>query len=127
MKRKRSTPRRREAPRFSTDDWEAATLSMLRRSGMRCEWCDRALGNQMERHHRIRRRDGGDRLSNLVALHTACHQYVHAHPDEARDRGFIVSALSDVDPQDVGVTIAGRTWWLDDLGNRHIAPRLIIP
>jgi hypothetical protein len=41
------------------------------------------------------RRVGGDRLSNLVMLHTACHRTVHAHPEQARERGFIVSIHDD--------------------------------
>jgi len=47
-------------------------------------------------HHRMRRRDGGHDMWNLVLLDRACHSWVHAHPEESREQGFIISAYMDV-------------------------------
>lgn len=60
----------------------------------RCEHCGRELNGRMERHHRQRRRDGGDRLSNLIALLPECHAEVHMHPQLSREHGWIVSAFT---------------------------------
>lgn len=122
MKQKRATPRRRNAPVWGPAEWEEATLLLLARSGHRCERCGHPLAGRMERHHRIRRRDGGDRLSNLLVLHSSCHQYVTEHPEEARANGWIVSALSGVDPAAAPVRIAGALWFLRDNGTKVPVP-----
>jgi hypothetical protein len=70
------------------------------------------LHGQAERHHRMRRRDGGDRLSNLVLLLPRCHGYWTEHPAEARLLGIIVPALGGADPAHVPVWHLGRTWVL---------------
>lgn len=63
----------------------------LRDSG-RCQRC----GNEgTDIHHRMRRRDGGHATWNLVLLCRTDHAYVHAHPEEAREQGFIISAHLD--------------------------------
>lgn len=95
LRRRRDTPRRRDAPRFSADEWAVASEVLYRRCGGRCDWCGSRLDNDAARHHRQRRRDGGDRLANLVLLHTACHRWVHANPVLARGNGFIVPVGTD--------------------------------
>jgi 5-methylcytosine-specific restriction endonuclease McrA len=82
--------------RWTAQQWEAATLDLLRRDGDRCGWCSRPFGGDGVRHHRMPRRVGGDRLSNLVLLHDACHKDVHSRPEAARDRGVIVSIHGDL-------------------------------
>lgn len=125
MRRKRATPRRRKAPKWTAEDWEGATHALLRRCGSRCERCGNPLGDNLERHHRQRREVGGDRLSNLIALHSRCHQHVHAHPEEARSNGWIVSS-SAPDPAEVSVILPGLTgtarWYLRDDGTKRVAP-----
>lgn len=118
MRRRRPTPRRREAPREEFDWWTDATNALLRRSGGRCErrGCD-LYRTGIERHHRIRRRDGGDRLANLLALCPDCHAHITRHPAEARENGWIVTAHA-ADPTTVPVLIAGTWWLLDDDGGR---------
>lgn len=94
--------------------WEAATLDLLRRDGDRCWLCGLPLGGDAARHHRMPRRIGGDRLDNLVMLHSECHRYVHSHPDEAQALGLIVSIHLDV--AEVPAYHARRSWRLLDFG-----------
>lgn len=124
MRRKRATPRRRTAPRGDADWWENATRLLLVRCGHRCERCGQPLTREnMERHHRQRRRDGGDRLSNLLALHSRCHAYITEHPAEARANGWIVPVGED--PTEVTVVLPGLTgtarWYLRDDGTKQVA------
>lgn len=118
VKPRRDTPRRREAPRWTAEDWTLANIALNLRSGSRCECCGgRLYAGNIERHHRIRRRDGGDRLSNLLIIRRTCHQYWTEHPALARDRGIIL--LTTDDPETVPVLWRGREWsLLDDDGNR---------
>ena len=116
MRRRRSTPRR-GPQRWAPEEWDTATDALMQRDGGRCLWCGKMLDNRGERHHRQRRRDGGDRLSNLVMLHPEHHREVHAHPEEARRRGFIVAFASD--PLIVPIEAkGGRTFLLMDDGTR---------
>jgi hypothetical protein len=117
LRRRRSEPRRRAAPRFTVWEWELASEALYRRSGGRCDWCGSQLRNDAARHHRLRRRDGGDRLANLVLLHTSCHRWVHANPVLARGNGFIVR--TGADPADVPLYRGYHKGWvkLDDDGS----------
>ena len=116
---KRATPRRRTAPRWTAEQWEDATPVLLHRQGGRCARCGQPLTDRVERHHRQRREVGGDRYANLLALHPSCHAWAHAHPEEARANGWIVSAHAP-DPATVAVYLPGLTgwawWYLDDRG-----------
>ena len=93
--RHRYAKRRREAPQWAPNDWVDASLTLLRRDGGRCGWCGKDLNGVGARHHRMRRRDGGDRLANLVMLHPWCHNVspgsVHQEPALAVHLGFIVT------------------------------------
>lgn len=116
IRRKRSTPRRREAPRWDAADWEQANVHLYRRAGGRCECCGEPLNNRAERHHRQRRRDGGDRLSNLLLLLPEHHAHWTTHPAVAKDLGFIVP--TGFDPAETPVRHGRRGWVLlaDDGG-----------
>lgn len=114
---KRPTPRRREAPRWTVEDWTAANELLLKRCGGLCEACGGQLAGRMERAHRVKRRDGGDRLCNILALHPECHGWTHANPTEARARGLILRTTDD--PASVPVLWQGREWSaLADDGSR---------
>lgn len=105
---------------FTPEEWDQATLLLWARCRDRCEACGQPLGGRMERHHRQRRAVGGDRLSNLVALHPqpGCHADVHAHPEKSRERGLIVSSYAP-DPALVPLVLPdGTAWLLDDEGGR---------
>ena len=118
-------PRRRAAPQEGRDWWEKATAALRYRSADRCERCRDPLSpDRAERHHRMRRRDGGDRLSNLLWLCRKCHAWITEHPAEAMANGWIVSALASppLDPATVPVRMGayGRLHLLDDRGLARI-------
>ena len=104
-------------PRWDTAQWESASLLVMHRDGLACLWCGEPLRGEVARHHRMRRRAGGDRLANILLLHGDCHRHIHAHPIEARGRGFIVSVYADMLGEPV-VAKNGRAWLLDDQGGR---------
>jgi hypothetical protein len=125
IRKKRATPRRRLSPQEGADWWAEATLTLLARCGYRCERCNQPLGENLERHHRQRRQVGGDRLSNLLALHSRCHQYITEHPAEAETQGWIVSTHGPdgaPDPALVKVRIGGYWWLLGDDGRKTPLP-----
>lgn len=70
-----------------------------------------------EQHHRQRRREGGHPLSSVVDSCGACHRYAHGHPQQARDRGWIVSAFApepELEPVRYGDPTERMTWFLND-------------
>lgn len=112
---KRATARRREAPRWTRDNWLVADIVLKVRSRGRCERCDADLVTTgVERHHRKRRRDGGDRHANLAMLCPPCHQWVTVHPAESRRQGWIVAVAAD--PTEVPMRTPAGWAWLDDDG-----------
>lgn len=80
---------------------------LLRCAGL-CELCGKPLRARVERHHRKRKREGGDSYHNVVLLHPECHSYVHLHPAHARELGLIVSVYGD--PLDAPMLQWGRRW-----------------
>lgn len=108
------------AQRWSFAEWEQATLVLVQRQRGRCARCWKGLNNDGVRHHRKRRRDGGDALSNVVLLHDACHRWVHANPAEARGLGLIVPFAADVLAWPLAVQ--GGGWvTLDDSGGAAVS------
>jgi hypothetical protein len=104
---------RRIAPYFDTAQWDEANMRLAARSRLRCEIGGEPLSNEhVERHHRERRRDGGDRLANLLLVCSTHHQLAHSEPRWAREHGYIVSALADVDSAAVPVLLWGTDWVL---------------
>lgn len=107
-------------PRFSAAEWEAANLALWIRERDRCAWCGEGIGDHADRHHRLRRTAGGDRLANLVLLHPWCHTVnagsVHQEPFLAKRRGFIVPPWAD--PITTPILIGQKWWLLDDDGHR---------
>ena len=42
-------------------------------------------------------------MGNLMLVDQVCHQRLHSNPQWARDRGYIVSAVADIDPASVPI------------------------
>lgn len=131
IKRKRANPRRRDAPRFERQQWDEASMKLFARSRGQCERC--AERPPAERHHRKRRRDGGDELANLLFLCKPCHDEITDQPESvtrARALGYIVPALGVAESLTYPVLLWGTTWvLLDNDGSavacdapRHAAP-----
>lgn len=124
-RKKPRPPRRRNKETrpttFNRVEWDEASMTLWARCRDRCEWCGDPLQGDAARHHRQRRGVGGDRLSNLVLLHTRCHRHVHDHPQQATALGFIVSSY-DADPAAVPIRIDGYLWTLTDRGARKVLP-----
>ena len=57
-------------------------------------------------HHRQLRRSGDERAINKLYIGTELHDWIHAHPEEARKLGWIVSQYED--PEDVVVVIPDK-------------------
>lgn len=80
-----------ELAKLRIDKWHAS-------KGV-CQGCGEPM-DQMDWHchHRLLRSRGGKHTwRNLVALHPACHEWVHAHPEIATSLGFILPTGADPD------------------------------
>ena len=78
--------------------------------------CARCGGRGYQIHHRQRRREGGHADGNLVGLCRTCHEWVHSHPDSAKERGYIVGISVD-DPSAVPIqTFMGLVLFDNDGG-----------
>jgi hypothetical protein len=102
--------------RWTREEWDQANLTLYVRSSGVCWWCARSLRDTAVRHHRMRRREGGDSFQNLLLLHPTCHAEVHAQPTNAQARGFIVPTWAE--PLQVSIEVLGVRWYLDDQGGR---------
>lgn len=80
--------------RWSAEQWADAEYVLQARAGQACERCGKQCG-PVERHHRMRRREGGDSFAQILYLGRPCHQHIHAHPVEARKFGWIVATYRD--------------------------------
>lgn len=96
-------------PRWTADQWEANNPRLLARDQFRCCCCGVPLRGRVERHHRQRRRVGGDRFSNLICLLPEHHAAAHANPVESRRTGLIVSAYEEF-PNRVPLLLWGTHW-----------------
>lgn len=100
--------------RWDADAWASANLILMGRAGYTCERCGKECG-PVERHHRKRRREGGDHLSNILVVGRECHAQIHAHPVESRKYGWIVSMSRN--PLDIPVLWRSKEWfYFDDDG-----------
>lgn len=100
-------PKRLQSKPHVIPDWIKNMVKA--RDRMRCRWCNRP-GGALDAHHIRRRSQGGkDEAANLVSVHRICHEYIHAHPAEAKARGFLD------DPADRYDYDAARRLLADDL------------
>ena len=96
-------------PRWTAEQWGRWNGVLLAREMNRCACCGAMLRGRVERHHRQRRAIGGDRLSNLICLLPEHHAAVHAHPEDSREKGLIVSSYAE-DPAAAPLLLWGTTW-----------------
>lgn len=91
------------------------------RDEMRCQVCG-ATGTEIQ--HRVRRREGGHRFSNLIRVCSTDHRTIHTNPAWALAEGFTISAVFDQDPRRIPVhSYRGWTLYDDEGGFQVIAPR----
>lgn len=71
-------------------------ISLVReRDGNRCARCGST--RDLHVHHRIARSQGGrDYCQGLITLCAADHRWVHAHPHEAREDGYLLRGWENV-------------------------------
>jgi len=69
-----------------------------------------------EIQHRMRRREGGHHLWNLVLMCHACHAWAHGHPAIARAFGWVISVHADLPNQRPLYTFWGEWLILTDDG-----------
>lgn len=102
----------------------AVSRKVCERDRDRCIVCG-AMGN--ERMHRIPRRDGGHRISNIALGCNTCHRRAHASPKWGYEMGIMASRYG-VDVSAVPIR-SWRGWVLldDDGGITVIAPRTTAP
>lgn len=96
--------------RWGSREWAANGLLLEARAAGACEKCGKECG-PVQRHHRKRRREGGDSLQNLYFVGSECHREIHARPVVSRRYGWIVSAYV-TDPSTIPVLWRGKEWVL---------------
>jgi hypothetical protein len=68
-------------------------MAVAARSGGKCEAAAaascRRRGSQL--HHRLMRSQGGKHtVENLLDVCATCHAHIHAHPEQAYERGWLL-------------------------------------
>lgn len=100
----------------------------LERDKYKCVRCGKGLINQQASLHHRRLRshhfEGTHKPSNLIWLcgsgTTGCHGWVHSHPTEAYEEGYMVHSYDD--PVSKPVDYYGRGFvYLDNGGHKKIA------
>lgn len=97
--------------------WSEARSLIYTRSGGLCEAgvSSRCSGVSEAAHHRkLRSRGGKDTASCLVAICNDCHTWIHLHPADATERGWMVPSWAD--PCETPVFRYRRWVLLDDQG-----------
>lgn len=117
--------RTRRSLQVSNEIPSAVRRKVNDRDEMRCQVCG-AIGSEIQ--HRMRRREGGHRMSNLIRVCSVDHRAIHANPAWALERGYTVSAVFDADPSQIPVcTYRGWATFDDAGGFDVIAPRVVTP
>ncbi len=97
--------------------------------------CERCLHATLagDPHHRRVRGMGGSKApdrhdpSNLVWVCRPCHDWVHAHPKESAETGFMIPRFPGTSPLEVPITdLSGRTVYLDNEGQYLSEPMEVL-
>lgn len=92
----------------------------------RCVKCGRPIVGGSRHHRQLRSQGGKHTVENLILLcgsgTTGCHGWVHHHPADARDMGWIVSGYAEPDETPV-YTWRGWLLLLSDGGIKMLAGR----
>lgn len=92
-------------PTHNTTISRRLRTSILERDNYQCQRCGISIMNQRYsvHHRKLRSHASPDEVNladNLITLcgsgTTGCHGWVHAHPAEAREQGYIISAYRPV-------------------------------
>lgn len=99
MDRRREQDRTRDRkplePRRKSDAvWLRARVKVMRRAGGLCEVAvEGCTLHAVHVHHRLMRsQGGGHELSNLLAVCSRCHDWVHSHPKVSYAEGWLLHA-----------------------------------
>ena len=66
-------------------------------------------GRAQHKHHMILRSQGGtNHPANLLPVCLPCHDYIHKHPEEAKEHGWIIVLLAC---QACGQRFTADEWW----------------
>ena len=89
--------------------------TVMSRNGGRCEpqVSPHCAKYASEWHHRkMRSQLGPDTIPNGLAVCPACHRYIHRHPEESYDKGYLVRSHYDEDsvPVLLPTRFFGRRW-----------------
>jgi hypothetical protein len=62
-----------------------------------CVICDQV--NAVHTHHRkSRRHPDAEQPDNLLRVCLKCHEYIHAHPEESYERGWLIHSWDEITP-----------------------------
>lgn len=107
------TPQRKRRAAWQAEYKEASERVVTRSQG-RCEIRTGVCAGRASQVHHKRRRTHpeANALENLAAVCEPCHTYLHAHPAESYENGWLIHYEShDVLP----AVYPARSWpWLDD-------------
>lgn len=100
-------------------------FAVIERDGDRCLACA-AVGTEIQ--HRVRRREGGHEMSNLMRICSTCHRRVHSNPKWAQSKGYTISAVQDINPESIPLwTFKGWLMLRDDGSVHVVAPVSVKP
>lgn len=73
-------------------EYKVGAEKAAKRTGGRCERCGAPAQHT---HHKLgRRHPDANRDENLMPICLLCHDWVHKHPAEAREQGYMGSRLT---------------------------------
>lgn len=85
-------PKRSKRPKFEIP--EHVATAVRRRSGWECERAG-CFSKASHLHHRLMRSQGGAHtVENLLHVCPPCHRYIHDHPEESYEKGWLIRRAS---------------------------------